>query len=233
MNETRTGAPAAAVMICTISGLCRCTPPTPYADAAPITSEPSSDTFGAFPAPDVPDAATTTTSGADQVGRERRRRRQRGHRRVAARDRHPPRAAQCLPRAGQFGQPVRPGTWPGTGGAAAVEALPGNGIGQAMIGAAVDHHGVRRRAGPRSRATARAAAPGRPRRDRPTPRRSSARGSVRPVVAGAAGAHRADRPRCCGRSPRRSSRPGGRAAGAAPRRPRSRWRRRSPSGPWP
>ena len=62
VKDTVTGAPAAD-RFCTISGVCRCTPPTPYADAAPITSEPSRFTFGDFPAPEVPEAATTTTSG--------------------------------------------------------------------------------------------------------------------------------------------------------------------------
>ena len=43
-----------------ISGVCRCVPPTPYALAEPITSEPSRFGFGALPAPEVPEAATTT-----------------------------------------------------------------------------------------------------------------------------------------------------------------------------
>ena len=47
-----------------ISGVCRCVPPTPYADALPITSLPSRCVLAALPAPLVPDAATTTTSGA-------------------------------------------------------------------------------------------------------------------------------------------------------------------------
>ncbi len=45
-----------------ISGVCRCVPPTPYALALPITSEPSRWGFGALPAPEVPEAATTTRS---------------------------------------------------------------------------------------------------------------------------------------------------------------------------
>ena len=47
-----------------ISGVCRCTPPTPYALADPISSEPSRWGFSARPAPEGPLAATTTTSSA-------------------------------------------------------------------------------------------------------------------------------------------------------------------------
>ena len=43
-----------------ISGVCRWVPPTPYALAEPITSEPSRLGLGALPAPEVPEAATTT-----------------------------------------------------------------------------------------------------------------------------------------------------------------------------
>ena len=49
---------------CRISGVCRCTPPTPYAEAEPITSLPSRFVLGALPAPLVPDTATTTRSSA-------------------------------------------------------------------------------------------------------------------------------------------------------------------------
>ena len=47
-----------------ISGVCRCTPPTPYALAEPISSDPSRWGFRDRPAPDGPLAATTTTSSA-------------------------------------------------------------------------------------------------------------------------------------------------------------------------
>ena len=47
----------------TISGVCRWTPPTPYAEALPITSLPSRCGLTDLPAPLVPEAATTTTSG--------------------------------------------------------------------------------------------------------------------------------------------------------------------------
>ena len=46
------------------SGVCRCTPPTPYALAEPISSAPSRCGFRARPAPDGPLAATMTTSRA-------------------------------------------------------------------------------------------------------------------------------------------------------------------------
>ena len=48
----------------TISGVWRWVPPTPYALALPITSLLRRCGFGALPAPLVPDAATTTTSGS-------------------------------------------------------------------------------------------------------------------------------------------------------------------------
>ena len=47
-----------------ISGVCRCTPPTPYALAEPISSEPSRWGLSDLPAPDGPLAATITTSSA-------------------------------------------------------------------------------------------------------------------------------------------------------------------------
>ena len=46
-----------------ISGVCRWVA-TPYALALPITSLPSRCDLAALPAPLVPDAATTTTSGS-------------------------------------------------------------------------------------------------------------------------------------------------------------------------
>ena len=51
-----------------ISGVCRCTPPTPYALALPMTSQPSRCGLAALPAPLVPEAATTTTSWLDEAG---------------------------------------------------------------------------------------------------------------------------------------------------------------------
>ncbi len=61
VNETLTGWSAYGVRFCSISGVCRWTPPTPYAEAEPITSAPSRCGFGALPAPDVPLTATTTS----------------------------------------------------------------------------------------------------------------------------------------------------------------------------
>ena len=47
-----------------ISGVCRWVPPTPYALALPMISLPSRCALAALPAPLVPDAATTVTSGS-------------------------------------------------------------------------------------------------------------------------------------------------------------------------
>ena len=49
---------------CSSSGVCRWTPPTPYALAEPISSAPSRFGFRARPAPDGPLAATMTVSWA-------------------------------------------------------------------------------------------------------------------------------------------------------------------------
>ena len=64
MKLTATVVPAAADRFCTISGVCRWIPPTPYAERAPITSAPSRCGLSDLPAPDVPLTAVTTTSGA-------------------------------------------------------------------------------------------------------------------------------------------------------------------------
>ena len=61
---TRTSPSVSAARFWTISGVCRWTPPTPYALALPITSLPSRWGLAALPAPLVPEAATTTTSGS-------------------------------------------------------------------------------------------------------------------------------------------------------------------------
>ena len=60
---TETWVPVAFERFWVISGVCRCPPPTPYALALPMTSLPSRCCLGALPAPLVPDAATTTSSG--------------------------------------------------------------------------------------------------------------------------------------------------------------------------
>ena len=62
VNDSVTPVPAAADSDCSISGVCWCTPPALYGDSAPITSLPSSAALADRPAPEVPDAATTTTS---------------------------------------------------------------------------------------------------------------------------------------------------------------------------
>ena len=88
----------------------RCTPPTPYAEAEPITSLPSRLVLGALPAPLVPEAATTTrssactspaaTAGASDEG---------GDGRVAAGYGDPARALEQGALAGELGQAVGPG----------------------------------------------------------------------------------------------------------------------------
>ena len=47
--------------------MCRWVPPTPYAVTEPITSEPSRLGLGALPAPEVPEAATTTIAEASTI----------------------------------------------------------------------------------------------------------------------------------------------------------------------
>ncbi len=57
------GAPVRPDRFWVISGVCRWVPPTAYALTLPITSLPSRWGLAALPAPLVPEAATTTTSG--------------------------------------------------------------------------------------------------------------------------------------------------------------------------
>ena len=64
VKDTVTRTPATAERFWTISGVCRWPPPTPYALAAPITSEASRCGRGSRPAPDVPENATAVTSGS-------------------------------------------------------------------------------------------------------------------------------------------------------------------------
>jgi N-acetyl-gamma-glutamyl-phosphate reductase len=66
---TRTSRPVRPARFCTISGVCRWVPPTPYAETPPITSLPSRCGFAALPAPDVPEAATITASGTSGAGK--------------------------------------------------------------------------------------------------------------------------------------------------------------------
>ena len=63
MNDTRTGSGLTVARFWTISGVCRCPPPTPYAVAEPMTSEPSRWGLAARPAPEVPEKATMLMSG--------------------------------------------------------------------------------------------------------------------------------------------------------------------------
>ena len=64
VKQTRGAAAPQCARFWTSSGMCRCPPPTPYALADPISSEPSRCGLSARPAPDGPLAATMTTSEA-------------------------------------------------------------------------------------------------------------------------------------------------------------------------
>ena len=135
---TLIGRPAAAERFWVISGVCRCAPPTPYALAEPMTSEPSRFAFNYLPAPLVPDTATINHLVLDQVhGRSQS---QRGHRRVAARNGHAACAHERVPLVGKLGKPLA--QWPGARVLAAVPPLPVVGAGQPVVGAAVDHDRV-------------------------------------------------------------------------------------------
>ena len=67
VNDTFTSASVSEERFWVISGVCRWVPPTAYALTEPITSEPSRLGLGALPAPDVPDAATTTSCDASTM----------------------------------------------------------------------------------------------------------------------------------------------------------------------
>ncbi len=64
VNETVGRVPETSSRFCSISGVCRWTPPTPYALAWPIISEPSRCGLSDLPAPEAPVGATTVMSGA-------------------------------------------------------------------------------------------------------------------------------------------------------------------------
>ena len=139
MNDTTTVSAPASRRLCSISGVCRWVPPTPYAVAEPITSEPSRLVLAPLPAPDVPVAATTTTSSvADQPLGHRRRESQRGCGREAAGNGDPGRPGQHPALPGELGQPVVPRPCVGR----PVEALPVGGVDQPMVGAAVEDDDV-------------------------------------------------------------------------------------------
>ena len=164
-----------AARFCTISGVCRWVPPTPYADALPITSLPSRCGLAALPAPLVPEAATTTTSGVTSPAATAGARARVDDRRVAAGYGDPSRAAQhvALARAARAGRRARcrRGRRRRTAPTAPASREP-------EVGAAVDDQRARRRARPPGPPTGRAAAPGRPRRGRrasPPRSRSSTR----------------------------------------------------------
>ena len=94
--------------------------------------------MAALPAPLVPDAATTTTSGSTRPAARAGTSDERRDGRVAARDGHPRGAAQGVAGTGQLGEAVRPGA----GVLGPVEPHPGLGVGQPEVRAAVDDEHV-------------------------------------------------------------------------------------------
>ena len=74
MNETVTGVPAARLSVCAISGVCWWAPARLVGGQRPHHLASRAGAAEALrPAPDVPDAATTTTSrGVHQPGRQQR-----------------------------------------------------------------------------------------------------------------------------------------------------------------
>ncbi len=128
-----------------ISGVCRCVPPTAYADADPMISLAMSSGFAALPAPEVPTARIATRSSgsidpalngggeAESDGCD-----------VAARNRDARRTDEVLALGAaalqrQLGKPVRPRAEV----VAAVERRPRGRVGEPVIGAAVDDEGRR------------------------------------------------------------------------------------------
>ena len=135
---TRTRSSVRADRFWVISGVCRCVPPTPYADRLPITSLPSrcglADLSGATRAAGRDDDDV----GIDEAGLHRRRQRQCRDGRVAPGHGDPPRPAQHVALTRQLGKPVGPG--PGVD--PAVEGLPGRCVAEPEVGATVDHDRV-------------------------------------------------------------------------------------------
>ena len=94
--------------------------------------------MGDRPAPEAPDAATTTASGSASPAAYAGKSASSDDGRVAAGHGDAARAAQPLAVAGQLGQAVGPGA----GVRGAVEVLPVGGVGQPEVGAAVDDEDV-------------------------------------------------------------------------------------------
>ena len=145
VNETAAPAhPRPAARFCSISGVCRCTPPTPYGVIEPITSLPSRCGFSDLPAPEVPQAGDDhDVVGLEQPGGEARGERERDRGRVAPGHGDPAGAGQRVALPGtvgvrQLGQPVGPGA----GVLAVVELRPGGRVGEPVVGAAVDDDDV-------------------------------------------------------------------------------------------
>ena len=108
--------------------------------------------MAALPAPLVPDAATTTTSGSTRPAARAGTSDKRRDGRVAARDGDPLGAAQGVAGAGQLGEAVRPGA----GVLGPVEPQPGLGVGEPEVRTAVDdEHVVAERLGDGGRRTVR------------------------------------------------------------------------------
>ena len=220
---TRTCSSVRAARFWMISGVCRCVPPTPYADSVAHHLAAEQVRLGRLAGAARAAGRDDHDVGLDEAGRYRRRQGQRRDSRVATGHGDPPRAAQHVALARQLGKPVGPGA----GVVAAVEATPRSSRRSSRKSApqSIDDRVVAERPR-RSPPTDRAAGPARPRRDRPGSRPSSARRRDRRAVAGVAGARPTTRRRWRRPSPHRCARQDGRAAAAAPRRRRTRWHRR-------
>ena len=227
MKLTATLVPATADRFWTISGVCR------WSAAHPVRGE-RAHHLGAeqvrlerLARPGRAADRRDDDLGRGQSGRERREQREARRRRVAARYGDAARAAQRVAGAGQLREAVRPRARV----LAAVPARPGRGVGEAVVGTAVDHDDVvAERCGQLGGAAVRQ----RQEDDivaRERLRVGLGRAPGRPAAPGGAGARAEACPRCRPPSACRSPRSGGRAGAEAAHPRRSRWLRPPRSAP--
>ena len=183
----RPSLPATTDRFWTISGVCRCTPPTPYGARRTHHLGAQQVRLGRLARAGRAGHGVDDDLGLGQAGGERGEERERRRRRVAAGDGDPRgrRAGRRAPRAARAGRRAtrRRG--------AAVPALPGAGVGEPVVGAAVDHEHVVAELRGQLGGAGRAAGRGRRRRGRRASPGWSRRAPGRPAAAGAAGARRA------------------------------------------
>ena len=141
VKDTVTGSPAALDSPCSISGVCRCPPPTPYGLMEPMTSAANQVDLGCL-------AGTGGTGGGDnhdvvrqeEIVGEAGRQGEQGRRRVAAGNGDARGTLERFTLAREFREAVGPRARMG----GTVELFPGRGVLQAVVSTGVDHYSALR-----------------------------------------------------------------------------------------